>query len=395
MVDGSPASGYAEGVSRPRYLFLLGSLLATLGSPLPGAWAMEDLGDTPRDPLLEAESPPPPPVAPAPPPPFTTTAVVRAAARALSDPLASPGMEELGSEIWAEIGVAGHVLPALGWQVGVAGSYGLGLTPNDSRLSLLDAIGKVELAPSFNLWLGRLPVVADRASLGTLATRLTWSPLGTFSRLAGPVGLRRGTDLRGTGVVAWGRVGRVAYHLGAYDPQTLGTDPLASARVSLTFGREGESGFFRPASYYGGKRVFALAAFAQYQGQGSLGGLAPDAFKAVGGDLFLERGDDVSGVVDGEASLARFWGRNEAIELFGSAQVGYLVPVAIGPGRFQTVLRGQYGYGAGDADFLLVDGQLGYVLAGPKARLLAMYQYGSIPAGAINLVLLGLHVATE
>ena len=342
----------------------------------------------------EPEAPPARSEEVAAPAPIAVSAVVRAAARTLSDPLASPGMEEQGSEARAEFVVSGRVLPMLGWQLGLLGAYGNGLAPNDSRLSLLDVIGKLELARSFNLWLGRLPIVSDRASLGSLATRLTWTPLGTFSRLIGPVGLRRGTDLRGTGAVAWGRMGKLAYHLGAYDPQTLGTKPLVSARLALTLEGE-ETGFFRPSSYYGGQRVFAAAAFLQYQGQGSLGALAPDDFTALGGDLFLDRGNDGIGLFTWEASFARFWGRNEPLQYFGSTQFGYLVPVAIGPGRFQTVLRGQYGYVTGETDYLLVDGQLGYVLAGPKARLLGMYQYGSIPAGAINLVLFGVQVVTD
>ena len=326
--------------------------------------------------------------------PVTVTANARAATRVLSAPTAFPGMEELGSEARAEILFSGRILPMLGWQMGIVGLYGTGLAPGASRLALLDAIGKLDLAPAFQLWIGRMPVVSDRASLGSYATNLAWTPLGTFSPSSGSSGLRRGTDLRGSGAVAWGQLGRVAYHVGVYDPELVGPGFLISSRLSLTLGGD-EFGFYRPSSYYGGKRVFAVAVFAQYQRFGSFGPLALSDFKALGGDLYAELGDEVTGVLDWEASFAKFLGNNESIDYFASSQQAYLLPLELGPGRFQTVLRGQFGHGKWDEDRLLFDGQLGYVLAGPRARVLGMYQYGKIPAGSINLILFGLQVATN
>ena len=336
----------------------------------------------------------PPPVPPAPPIPVTITANARAATRVLSAPSAYPGMEELGSEARAEILFSGRILPLLGWQMGIVGLYGTGLAPGANRLALLDIIGKLELAPAFQLWMGRMPVVSDRASLGAYATNLAWTPLGTFSPSSGSVGLRRGTDQRGTGAVAWGQLGTLTYHLGTYDPETVGPGFLISGRLALTLGGE-ESGFYRPSSYYGGKGIFSVAMFAQYQRFGSFSALGHDAFKALGFDVYAELGDEVTGVLDWEASFAKFWGDYEPVDYVASSQLAYLLPVEIGPGRFQTVLRGQYGHGVRDEDRLLFDGQLGYVLAGPRARVLGMYQYGKIPAGKVNLVLFGFQVATN
>jgi hypothetical protein len=182
--------------------------------------------------------------------------------------------------------------------------------------------------------------------------------------------------------------------VGVYDPESVGPGFLLTSRLALNLGGD-ESGFYRPSSYYGGQRVFAVAAFAQYQRFGSFGTLAPSDFKAVGFDLYAELGDEVTGVFDWEMSFAKFSGNNEPLDYYASSQLAYLLPVEIGSGRFQTVLRGQYGHGTREDDRLLFDGQLGYVLAGPRARVLGMYQYGKVPAGSINLVLFGLQMATN
>jgi hypothetical protein len=314
--------------------------------------------------------------------------------RVLDDPHSPAGTEELGSEGNSELVFSGRVYPTLGWQWGLLGTYGTGVGPQDHRLALLDLIAKFEPSRHLNLWLGRIPIPSDRTSLGHFTTALAWTPAGIYSNFVPPVGFRRGSDNRGTGATLWGQAGRLFYHVGVFDPGTLDMGHLLSGRVEFQFLAK-ETGFFRSNGYGSGKNVFSLALSAQRQSRGSQGPVTLDDFHALGGDLLLNLVGDSAGALDLDLAVCKTWGENEPIEHHFSALLSYLLPQELSQGRFQPLFRLQRAVAKGGGSLMLIDGQLGYVLDGPRARILVLYQYGQLPEGKRNLFLLGLQLATR
>lgn len=357
------------------------------------AWAAPDV---PNAPLLT----PPPFNASSPAfqvdhhPPLEAHAGIRAGMRILDDPRAPNGMEKLGAEGLAELVVSGQVNPTLSWQLGFFGTFGTGLLTPDHRISLLDLIAKFEPSPYFNVWIGRLPIPSDRASLDQFSTALVWTPPGTYSSFSPSVGFRRGTDHRGSGAVLWGQTGWLSYHVGMFDPGALDTSQLFSGRIELQFLNK-ESGFFRTNGYDRGNNMLSVALSGQRQANGSQGILGVDDFHTFGGDLLLELSSPSAGAFDLELSLSKIWGLNEMIDTQFCALASYLLPQELSLGRFQPLLRFQQAGAKDGTNLMLFDGQLGYVLKGPRARILVLYQYGKLPEGRRNLILLGLQLATR
>jgi hypothetical protein len=121
-------------------------------------------------------------------------------------------------------------------------------------------------------------------------------------------------------------------------------------------------------------------------------------FTQLGSDLLFELNGGGAGVLDLEGGFAKMWGDHElgSYQMFGLAS--YLVPIDIGIGRFQPLLRCQYS-GAGKAedaaDFTAIDAQLGYIVDGFHARLLALYQYAKLQGHTENAILLGLQLLSR
>ena len=78
--------------------------------------------------------------------------------------------------------------------------------------------------------------------------------------------------------------------------------------------------------------------------------------------------------------------------------MSYLLPIDIGIGRFQPLLRLQYA-GKGKAldasDFTGADAQLGYIIDGLNARLLGSYQYSKVQGQTENAILIGVQLLSH
>ena len=328
----------------------------------------------------------------------------------VQNPNARDKLNDVGSNAEADVVLFGQVHPFLKWQAGFIGSYGDPAAPTAHSAAILDLVAKVEFADAFNLWLGRMPIPSDRASLSTVWAIAPWALPGSYDDYAPvapavarpPAGPRQGDNDRGDGVTLWGQFGggRFKYYLGAFGLDTPTTSPLYSARINLSL-LNPEPGFRSASTYYGAKDVLAFGAGVQHQTGGSLPAVATAAtsdFNELNADLLFEKNGGTAGVLDLEGEIAKLWGDNETASYQFFALASYLVPIDIGFGRFQPLLRIQHA-GKGSAtdadDSTRVDAQLGYLIDGHHARLVSVYQYTKAHSQTENAVIFGLQLLSH
>jgi len=365
--------------------------------------------DAPPAPVASAATPPAaPPAAPPSGAPIVAQVGTRGALRA-QNPTTRNKINDVGLEGEADVVVWGQVHPLLRWQAGFIGAYGPQTTA--ASAALLDLLAKLEFAEAFNLWIGRMPIPSDRASLSTVWAIAPWTLPGRYSVYApfavGNVrptpGPRQGDNDRGDGATLWGQLdgGTLKYYLGIFGLGQPETSPLYSARLALSL-LNPEPGFRSSSTYFGSKDVLALGLGGQHRG-GDSRPPAGDAYPAndfneLNADLLFEKGSATAGVLDLEGSLAKLWGDNELATYQFFALVSYLMPVDIGIGKVQPLVRIQHaasGSASDAGDFTSVDAQLGYIIDGFHARILGVYQYAKVKGQIENAVLLGVQMLSH
>jgi hypothetical protein len=317
-------------------------------------------------------------------------------------------LNDVGAEGEADVVFWGQVHPYLRWQAGFVGSLG---PQETTSAALLDLVAKLEISEAFNLWIGRMPVPSDRASLSTVWAIVPWTLPGRYDAFAPTTtpdarptpGPRQFDNDRGDGATLWGQVrgGRLKYYLGLFGLDQPNTSPLYSGRLALSL-LDPEPGFRSSSTYFGKKDILSLGVGAQHRAGGSLAptaaALPASNFNELNIDLLFEKNGGMAGVLDLEGAFAKLWGKGELASYQFFALVSYLMPIEVGIGRFQPLLRVQHaGKGrAPDAgDFTSVDAQLGYIIDGFHARLLGVYQYAKVQGQTENAILLGLQLLTH
>jgi hypothetical protein len=327
-------------------------------------------------------------------------------------------LNDTGAEGEADVAFWGRVHPYLAWQAGFIGYFGAPATANTA--ALLDLVAKLEIADALNLWVGRMPVPSDRSSLSTVWGIAPWTLPGRYDAFAPTVGTnarpapgpRQFDNDRGDGATLWGQMGggRFKYYLGAFGLDQPNTSPLYSGRLALSL-LNPEPGFRTSSTYFGNKDVLAVGVGAQHQTQGSLapalptvpGALVPTAlpagdFNELNADALFEKNGGAAGILDIEGAASKLWGKGELASTQFFALVSYLIPVEIGIGRLQPLVRIQHagkGSAADAGDFTSADAQLGYVIDGFHARLVGVYQYAKVQGQTQNAILFGLQLLTH
>jgi hypothetical protein len=332
----------------------------------------------------------------------------RAALR-VQNPNARDKLDDVGMEGEADVVFSGQVHSLLKWQAGFIGAFG---PPSGAAsAALLDLVAKLEFAESVNLWVGRMPMASDRASLSTVWAISPWTMPGRYDALAPTTGTaarptpgpRRGDNQRGDGATLWGQFGggRLKYYAGIFGLGQPETSPLYSARLALSL-LNPEPGFRTSSAYFGAKDVLALGVGAQHRAGDSrppLGDTYPASdFNEFNADLLFEKGSPTAGVLDLESSIAWMWGDNEVAKYQFVALVSYLMPIDIGFGRLQPLMRFQraaLGEASDAGDFASIEAQLGYIMDGFHARLLAVYQYAKVKDQVLNSILLGVQLLSH
>lgn len=294
---------------------------------------------------------------------------------------------------------SGQVHPYIKFMASLIAEFGSGVV---EKVGLLDGSIQFELAPVFNVWVGRMIVPADRSHFSGPWFMAPWNYPGLVPSglLAAP---RSGAFGRGNGVTVWGQYagGIFKYYLSATDLHDRSQSPLFTARLNMNF-LSPEPGYYHASSYYG-KDVLAVGVAAQYKNNGSVGeppdemSRAPfDDYAAILADLLFERRLGSAGVLDIEGAFYKYWGDFEPVDWHWFALASYLIGSAVGPGKLQPLIRVQQIHPTfPGGSLILIDSQIGYVINGSATWLALGYRHESARAqgtGTQNGIFAGVQV---
>ena len=168
----------------PRWTGLVLGLVVLLCPWSLHAQVLPDLPET--KPPAEAASAPapatPPPTAPPEDEPVEESVTAQVGVRSLvylQDPYGRDELGDSGATGETEVVLSGQIHRFLKWQAGFIGVLADTASPS---AHLLDLVAKLELAEALNLWLGRVPIPADRTSLSTVWTIAPWTLPGRNQR---------------------------------------------------------------------------------------------------------------------------------------------------------------------------------------------------------------------
>lgn len=358
--------------------------------------------------------PPPPAAAPASPSPLKLLEADVGTRLGLRIQNPNPGksdkLNDLGADGQVQVLLSGQATRRILWQADFVGTFGT-VDANHNydttgSAAVLDLIGRFELHDAFNLWVGRMLVPADRSGLSTEWAIAPWLSPGQFMAGEKPAGVLQGPHGRSDGATLWGQFGggTFKYYAGAFNLADPNQSPLFSGRLSLSL-LNPEPGYRNASTYYGSKDVLALGAGFQHQRNGwASKDLDPTTklpvawadFTELNCDLFFEKNMGAAGVMDLEGAFHKIWGSYtpESISYFVLAS--YLLPIEVGPGKFQLLFRLQQAHDREtDATDALADAQLGYIVDGLRTRIALDYQYSKVMGQTGNAILLGLQLQTK
>lgn len=247
--------------------------------------------------------------------------------------------------------------------------------PNFNKVNVLDALGRFEFSPKFNLWAGRFLPPSDRANL--------YGPYYANNISVYTDGVQDGYPAtyggRDNGVAYWGDFDKVKLSVGAFDvpsttsgatPTSNGRDVVAAGRVQIDFWDK-EPGYYLNGTYYGEKDILAV---------GVAGQMVNNSKKAYTGDFLLEKKVNGGGAFTIESEYAKYDGfggydANFAESNGGYGLVAYLFPKKIGIGKIQLLAKyakADYSRGAAlanDYNQETTEGDVNYVIKDFKARV--------------------------
>lgn len=282
---------------------------------------------------------------------------------------------------------------------------------NGGEVRVLDAIGKIEVDPLYNLWVGRMLVPAERREMNgpffssvynIFSSGTPFSP-ADYNLVIKSDGTSAGSFGRDDGATFWGAAfsGRFQYALGFFRGLRGGANAdsniLYAQRFAYNFWDvEKNPGYYTSGTYYGkGGDILTLAVTNQYQEDGAGTTASPANFRGTTADLLMEKVLPGGGVVtfNGEYKnyglSSGFTNRNE-VEPFDPGVFAmfegnaydvsgmYLFPQKVGIGQFQPYLRYVNVEPDTSATREVYEAGLNYVIDGHNAKINVSYQYGDL-----------------
>ncbi|OGW61080.1 MAG: hypothetical protein A2638_02810 [Nitrospirae bacterium RIFCSPHIGHO2_01_FULL_66_17] len=268
-------------------------------------------------------------------------------------------------------------------------------------IRVLDAVVKLGLSDTVNVWAGRFLPPSDRSNLSGPYYLNAWD----FPFVQQYPAVFAGRD---DGVALWGQTGggRFKYQAGAFEGQgDTATGPnqndalLFAGRLTLNLW-DPEPGYYNSSTYYGAKNVLALGLVAMTQDGASGTAAASGDFTGWNVDVLMEKNLGASGVPTLEGAYYNY--DRDGLGAAGAeghgyfALASYLLPGKVGPkklqGRVQPMVRYQNFENKGGATGKHTRTDLGvsYVIDGHNARLTANYGMDNPATGPdFNLFRLG------
>ncbi|HET7539167.1 MAG TPA: hypothetical protein VFK05_04825 [Polyangiaceae bacterium] len=373
-------------------------------APAPAAAAPSASPASEPAPAIMPPAPPPPPVsaipdgeapkgpiAPAFPPaiPSIDFGGRLQAALKLQNPTDPTKMNDISEVLSADMLMSGQIHRYFKWLVSATFSYA-GNPGQAAAVTFapLDVIARIEPLPEFNIYLGRMLVVADRfAPSGPWGMDEFFFP-GFFPGVAAPAMPKANAVGRDVGVTVWGAPmkGHVKYYLGAFNLYDPLLNPLLTGRLQVSL-LNGEPNFFHRTTYFGTKDLISLGVGGQYQKAGSVQNVPvttpptvplTDDYTSLIADLTVEKNIGDSGTLSVVGGYYKYGGDFNRWKDYWVASVGYMLPKPIGIGKVRATVRYQRGLDAApNADpSSLVDAQLSYNIAAWFARIQVGYRRG-------------------
>jgi hypothetical protein len=250
-------------------------------------------------------------------------------------------------------------------------------------------------------------VPSDRSNFSGPWFMSAWNYPGNYNAPAlggAPLGPRQGPFGRNDGATLWGQFlgGFVKYYAGAFDLHSLGEKALITGRLNVSL-LNPEPGYYHSSTYYGGKDIVALGLMGQYKKDGSVAVLdptvpvgtpvpTPENYSMIGADLLAEKKLGDSGTATLEGCFYKFNGKFEPAKNGFYALASYLIPMQIGIGRFQPLVRLQQAKSQTDKTWRLIDGAVAYVVDESSMRIALNYQNADIEGTKANSVTIGIQI---
>src|SRR5215471_6375189 len=201
-----------------------------------------------------------------------------------------------------------------------------------NRIGVLDAVGRLEWSPEFNVWAGRVLPPSDRANLAGPYYNNHWAVYSDGIQNGHP-SVFQGRD---NGAVYWGDFGKILkVSAGVFDGQSADGRPdvITAFRVQFDFWDK-ENGYYLNSTYYGDKNLLSLGGATQVQGGKT----------ATTVDFLLERKLPNEGVITVESEYANYNGLGGYDSRFTKSQgayglASYIFPKKVGPGKIQILGR--------------------------------------------------------
>lgn len=240
---------------------------------------------------------------------------------------------------------------------------------------VIDAIGRFEFSPMFNIWAGRFLPPSDRANLNGPYYSNEWG-FATDGIQDGFPFIAAGRD---NGVAYWGDFARLKVSAGVFDvPSTMasfggdGKDVVTAARLQYSFW-DVESGYYLNGTYYGAKDILSFGAAIQ----------SVSGDNAITIDGLMEKKMPTGGVLSiaGEYASYDGFGGYGVPAVFtesdgGFGMISYLFAQPVGIGQFQILGKyatASYDTVGGDTDRDTTEFNLNYVMKTFNARLSLFY----------------------
>ncbi|OQK15534.1 hypothetical protein AU255_15005 [Methyloprofundus sedimenti] len=280
---------------------------------------------------------------------------------------------------------------------------------NGGEVRVLDAIGKFEIDPMFNVWVGRMLVPAERREMNGPFYNPIYNTfnLGTpfdpadFNTVIQDNGTSAGSYGRDDGGTIWGEFfdQRLHYAVGFFRGLRGGANQanniLYAQRFEYMFwGIEENPGYYTSGTYYGkAGDILTLGISNQYQKTGAGIETDPGNFRGTSVDLLLEKvlPEDYGvftfngeyknyDITDGYSQASRDAGGGFGMFEGNSFDVSamFLLPQEVWIGQFQPYVRYVGVYPTTSADRDQVEVGVNYVIDGHNALIALSWQYGDL-----------------
>ncbi|MEQ1600671.1 MAG: porin [Methylophilaceae bacterium] len=261
---------------------------------------------------------------------------------------------------------------------------------SNGNMVVIDAIGRFEFMPEFNIWAGRMLSPSDRANLAGPFYSLGGGYGGTTVSVYGADGGKAAG--RDDGVTVWGNLfnSKLGYSFGVFEGYTLGigsqTPSAAGAKTSdnlMYAGRlqydfwDAEPGYYGTGNYLGAKDILAIGFAGRYQEKGVITGpTAIGDYAAYNVDFLLEKRNIGPGAISVEAAYYDYDTDGVVPGKSGNAYLvggGYIFNQKIGWGQFQPYARYQKFNAENHIGTGTYDIGLNYIIDGYNAQVTGKY----------------------